>query len=430
MKSNLYYIIRREFMVKVKKRSFLLITFLTPLLILFFMAVVAFFVYSTMSEETEISVWDPAGKISPSLYSSHSMKIQRLPSDMDLATAKKICDSSEHNLLIIPRDMAIDSLSQNISMYGKNSPGDMVLRSLENQLDDILTQMKLRRMDINIDMVDQARTHTRIKILDENDEDVTLKATVAKVVSFVAFFLMYFFVILYGARVMRSVMEEKTSRVVEVMLSSVKPKELMYGKIFGSTLVSFVQFAIWGLMLAVGYAILALLVGNMAHISGGSAPGMNNTEDLALTLEALGELNIGTIVFGFLFYFVFSFLVHSALFAAIGAMVDNQTDSQQFMLPIMLPMMIAFYASFGIVENPDSSMAFWMSIIPITSPMAMMARLPFGVPLWELVLSMGLLVAYFILIVRMSARLYRIGILFSRSKPSYKDVWKWLRQPM
>ncbi len=407
-----------------------MITLLTPLLILLFMAIVVFFVYSSMSEETTLAVWDPSQVVSQELESTSTLKIEPLDTKLNLAQAKKRADSLEQNLLIIPPQYSIDSLESHISIYGSSSPGDLVMSGLKSQLNEIITDKKLRNSNIDIALVEDAKTKTKITLLNEKNEDVTLQGDVAKGVSFVAFFLMYFFVVLYGARVMRSVMEEKTSRVVEVMLSSVKPKELMYGKIFGSTLVSFVQFFIWAIMILIGYSLIGFLMGNMANISGGSLPEMNNQNNLSLAMSAIQDLNIGQIVFAFLFYFVFSFLVHSALFAAIGAMVDNQTDSQQFMIPIMMPMMLAFYASFGIVENPDSSMAFWMSIIPITSPMAMMARIPFGVPTWELLLSMALLVIYFVLIVRMSSKLYRIGILFSRSKPSYKDVWKWLRMPM
>ena len=250
-------------------------------------------------------------------------------------------------------------------------------------------------------------------------------------------FLIYIFIFLYGAMVMRGVMEEKTSRIVEIIISSVKPIQLMMGKILGIALVGFTQFALWvSLTFVISSVATALLVSpadlNPVDMANGSEMLIQeadmNHSGLASVFEQLESINITFLLVMFLFYFIGGYLMYGSLFAAVGSAVDSETDSQQFMLPITIPLIFSFIALQTILENPDSSLAFWCSIIPFTSPIVMMGRLPFDPPLWELGLSMVLLIVGFIFTSWLAGRIYRVGILMYGQKVNYKTLWKWIKQ--
>ncbi len=432
-RTNILHIIRREYLVRVKNRSFLIMTFLAPFILILFGVVVAFLISGSLNDENFVYIWDQTQKIESHLESTGQVTFLHTDPAKSLEDVKNEIDFEAQNFLLIidPSDtQSLDSLEQSIALYGINPPGLMMTEEIERQIEDEISKLKLAKQGLDFELVENAKSRVTLQITNEEEENISMEATVARGVSFVSFFMMYFFVFAYGARVMRSVMEEKTNRVVEVMLSSVKPRELMMGKILGNTLVSFTQFVIWLIMAALAMVVAQQFIGAGATPSTLPTQSASGTDmsEISQLLSSIMNLDLLTITFSFFFYFLFGFLTYSALFAAIGALVDNQQDAQQFMLPIMLPMMLTLYASFGIVENPNSSMAQWLSILPFTSSISMMARVPFGVPAWQLILSMVLLVLFFGLVVTFSAKLYRIGILVSRSKPSYRDLWRWLRQ--
>ncbi len=428
--STIRHIIRREYLVRVKKKSFVLLTFLAPFIVILFSSIVALLISGALNETNQVYVYDTTGKIEPILTASESINFVHTDPNSSLDSIKSSLnyDESDYLLIINPTDpQNLDSLEQGISLYSESSPGLQLTSDIENQIRNQLTKMRLMQEGIDYNRVEDAESDLTLKIINEENKNVTTESIVARGVAFFSFFMMYFFVFAYGARVMRSVMEEKTSRVVELMLSSVKPRELMMGKIIGNTLVSFTQFFIWLIMAGIALGIAQSLFGEVPQNPTMSQQNAEAASQVSLILSSIVDLDIPLILFSFIVFFLFGFLTYSALFAAIGSLVDNQQDAQQFLLPVMIPMMLTLYASFGIIENPNSTMAQWLSIIPITSPISMMARVPFGVPTWELILSIVLLVLFFLWTVRFSARLYRVGILASRGKPTYKDVWKWLR---
>ena len=251
-------------------------------------------------------------------------------------------------------------------------------------------------------------------------------------------YLIFMFIIIYGTSVMRSVIEEKTSRIIEVIISSVKPFQLMLGKIFGNALAGVLQFVIW--MISAGFLlfIITLIFGpeatNMNGVQGvGVSTEMANqvqetaNNDLQLVLAEMKNLPIMTLFFSFIIYFVGGYLIYSSIYAAIGAAVDSETDTQQFMMPVLMPLMIAIYVGFSVIENPHGPIAVGFSIFPLTSPIVMLMRIPFGVPWWQLVVSMVLLIITFLGMVWFAAKIYRVGILMYGKKPSYKELYKWLK---
>ena len=233
-------------------------------------------------------------------------------------------------------------------------------------------------------------------------------------------FLMYCvftFIMMYGIRVMRSVLEEKNNRVVEILISSVKPFELMMGKILGVTGVALVQFGVWVVMIFA--SVMTLGSSNVGMVSG--------VAEVQMVLSALSQINYGLILFVFVIYFLLGYLFYSAMYAAIGSAVDNETETQQFTLFAILPMMLGFYGSITIMNNPDGPMSFWLSMIPFTSPIAMLARIPFDVPVWELVLSIGILLISTLGMVFIASKVYRVGILMYGNKVTLKELWKWMK---
>jgi ABC-2 type transport system permease protein len=274
-------------------------------------------------------------------------------------------------------------------------------------------------------------------ILGESGSEKIGSTEVSMGLSMVGGFLIYIFIFLYGAMVMRGVVEEKTSRIVEIIISSVKPFQLMMGKIVGIALVGFTQFALWIVLTFVISTVATTILVNPADIDPsdliqGSEMLMQGVDveqgGLASVLEQLESINISFLLIMFLFYFVGGYLMYGSLFAAVGAAVDSETDTQQFMLPITIPLIFSFIALQTILENPDSPLAFWCSIIPFTSPIVMMGRLPFDPPLWEIGLSMVLLIIGFIFTSWIAGRIYRVGILMYGQKVNYKTLWKWIRQ--
>jgi ABC-2 type transport system permease protein len=235
------------------------------------------------------------------------------------------------------------------------------------------------------------------------------------------------FIIMYGVRVMRSVLEEKNNRVVEIIISSVKPFELMLGKILGVTLVALTQFSIWILMSVIGAIFLNT---GFATLQENFSSAGSNFDVLQIATQVshhLLELNFPLIITVFVLYFLLGYLFYSSIYAAVGSAVDNETETQQFTLFAILPLMLGMYGSFSIMNNPDGPMGFWLSIIPFTSPVAMIARIPFGVPIWQIALSIGLLVLTTIGMVFLAGKVYRVGILMYGNKATMKEIWKWIR---
>jgi len=334
--------------------------------------------------------------------------------------------------------------SKKVILYFKSHPGIMVQEKIRSGIEDILYENQLEREGIDMAKVDAA--HIPVNVItqkqSESGEEERTNTGVNMAIGFGAGILIYIFIFLYGIQVMKGVIEEKTSRIVEVIISSVKPFQLMMGKIVGIAMVGLTQFILWVIltMIFVGIGQVTFLKDfsdqtnpalqqNVIPSMPNQIPNQQNVNysEAAEIFKDIQNINFVQIIFAFLFYFLGGYLLYSALFAAVGSAVDSEADTQQFMMPITIPLVISFIAAQFIMQNPEGSLAFWFSIIPFTSPIVMMVRLPFGVPMWEFALSMGLLIITFIFMTWLAGKIYRTGILMYGKKVTYKELWKWLR---
>ena len=426
-------IIQREYLTRVKKKSFLLMTFLVPALIIAMYALIAYLSVNGADKATEVQVYDESGIFTSEFKNTETVSFSA--GKTSFAEAKKEAATNEDGFILhIPKD--IEQLSK-VELYSKKKVGLSALSTINAQLEEILRNKQLK--DAGIDAKTLATIKPDISIdskelTAEGEKDSSAGAAYA--IGFAAAILIYMSLFIYGAQVMRGVIEEKTSRIVEVVISSVKPFQLMMGKIIGIGLVGLTQFTLWIVLSTtlVGTAGKILLKDKVNTVKTELVEGKQNkaiaeaSNNPALTvINAVKTLNLPYIFACFLVYFLGGYLIYSALFAAVGSAVDNETETQQFMLPITLPLLFTYIMSFSfIINNPDSSLSFWLSIIPFTSPIAMMVRLPFGVPDWQLALSMVLLIGGFILTTWIAAKIYRVGILMYGKKASYKELAKWL----
>jgi len=317
---------------------------------------------------------------------------------------------------------------ENFTLYSNQQISLSVSKSIERQLEQLIEHEKLKLLGIDLQILEDASTEINIttKIISEDGNTSNSQAEASMGIGFLSGILIYMFIFMYGTMVMRGVIEEKTSRIVEVIISSVKPFQLMMGKILGVALVGLTQFVLWILL-----TIIISTVAELAFLDANvMATEMNSADQsviLAQVAEFTGGINLLQIFLAFIFYFLAGYLMYSALFAAVGSAVDAEADTQQFVLPITIPLILSFVLITPIMENPDGTLAFWMSMIPFTSPVIMMVRLPFGVANWELALSIGILIASFIATTWLAGRIYRTGILMYGKKATYREIWKWLK---
>ncbi|MEO8795014.1 MAG: ABC transporter permease [Daejeonella sp.] len=427
-------IIQREYFSRVKKKSFLLMTFLVPTLFIAMYAVVIFIFIKGDDKVKEFRVLDESGVFVNKLQDKKNIDFKYI--NGSYSDAKKELIASEGDfLLYIPKNY---EAKNQIEIVSEKKPGLNIVGDVQDQMENVLQNKRLLEAGIDTSIINQAKAKVIIQakqITEDGEKDASVGATF--VVGFVAAFLIYISLFIYGTQVMRGVIEEKTTRIIEVIVSSVKPFQLMLGKILGIGMVGLTQFLLW-IILSAGLATVAGTIMLKTDSSKAKIEQMKNNPDQNLQQpdartsaflnfsEAADTVDFPYIIGTFLFYFLGGYLIYSALFAAVGSAVDNETETQQFMLPITLPLIFTFIIGMNfIVNNPDSNLSFWLSMIPFTSPIAMMIRVPFGVPLWQLLLSMSLLIGGFIFTTWVAARIYRVGILMYGKKTSYKEIAKW-----
>jgi len=434
--NKIWLIIQREYWVRVRKRSFIIMTFLSPLLFAALMVIPALLATSSLfKEEKNIQVLDQSKIFRDKLKNTNKIKIKYLDQD-SLQARKNFEQSQDYALLVIP-NMSIDSPT-GFRLIGKKNISLDVETYLEEELERIIREERMRAMGIKQE--DLEKTKAKVRIATQTQEGKESSSGVIYAVSFLASILIYMSVFTYGVQVMRSIIEEKTNRIVEVVISSVKPIELMLGKIIGVAGVGLTQFLLWiVLTFALSSAVMALVGGDkiakqpIEQVQTLENPDLQRKAEqteIAPRIEkiskALSNLNIPLILGAFLFYFVGGYLLYSAMFAAVGSAGDNETEAQQFTLPVSLPLIVGFILAQSIINEPNSGLAFWLSIIPFTSPVVMMVRVASGVPMWELLLSMSLLVLGFLFITWLAARIYRVGILMYGKKVNFKEIAKWM----
>ena len=436
--SKIGLVIAQEYKNRVAKKSFLVLTLLMPLL---FVALIFTPIWLATLKDGEmklVAVVDQTGKYESVFTDNDAYNFELIGEPIDsLRTSEKRSDYEA--IVVISNDLA--TTPEAVTIYSEKQVNIELKNFIEQGLSSFVEKEKLLSHNIpNIqEIIDesQANVHVNtIKWSEDGSEEIS-SSEVAIGIGMVFTMLIYMFIFVYGAQVMSSVVQEKTNRIVEVLICSVKPFELMMGKIISIALVGLTQFGIW-LLLTIGLVVVA------GQFLGGSInpEAMVNVEqmsDAAAIQQASSELNFDNImamimsvnpfelISYFIIYFIGGYLLYASIFAAIGSAVDNETDTQQFMLPVTIPIIFAIYAAIYGAQNPDGPLAFWCSMIPFTSPIVMMVRLPFGVPMWEKLLSVAILIASFIGTTWMSAKIYRTGILMYGKKPSWKEMWKWLK---
>ena len=438
--NKILLIIKREYLSRVRKKSFIIMTILGPILMAGLILAPILLMDSSDEEKKEIWVCDENNLFESQFKDVDGTDYKFFKNDL-FQVKDQFITSDGYALVYIPKfeNENIDLLESSVKVYVHKPISLSNQNQISNNIESVIESIKLKEEGLTRDIIDRTRSNVNLNtiILGESGIEKTGSTEVSMGVSMFGGFLIYIFIFLYGAMVMRGVMEEKTSRIVEIIISSVKPIQLMMGKIIGIALVGFTQFALWvSLTFVISSVATALLVNpadiNPVDMANGSEMLIQesdmNQDGLASVFEQLESINITFLLAMFLFYFIGGYLMYGALFAAVGSAVDSETDSQQFMLPITIPLIFSFIALQTILENPDSSLAFWCSIIPFTSPIVMMGRLPFDPPLWEVGLSMLLLIVGFIFTSWLAGRIYRVGILMYGQKVNYKTLWKWIKQ--
>ena len=415
---KIWLIIKREYLVRVRKKSFIVMTIVGPLLMVALMIFPAYLANQTQEVRT-IAIDEDGFEFTNQIEDTDFLHFSKIPNQEAVLLKNDFSKSNYYALLRIKEN--------NFTLYSNQQISLSVSKAIENQLEQIIEHQKLKAAGIDLDILSEAESTVRIttKIITEDGNTTKSKAEASMGIGFICGILIYIFIFMYGTMVMRGVIEEKTSRIVEVIISSVKPFQLMMGKILGVALVGLTQFLLWILL-----TIAITSVAELMFINAGSmSTELSSTQQSSLLIELsnlTGGINLVQIFISFIFYFLAGYLMYSSLFAAVGSAVDAEADTQQFVLPITIPLILAFILIQPIMENPDGPLAFWMSIIPFTSPVIMMVRLPFGVANWELALSMGILILSFVLTTYLAGKIYRTGILMYGKKTSYKELWKWL----
>ena len=440
--NKLPLIIKREYLAKVRNKSFVIMTFLSPILMVAMVVLIAYLTKINDSEKRIIALLNESDYYAQEFLMSEGISYVHF-NDISLETAKdSAAQVGYYGLLYIPAGKELEKVSENAFLYTKEAPSTMILDKLDAIFQQRLRQERLQEMGVSrteFDAIDNRfEINTATFAGDLNVKGINeIKAFIGGGFGY----LIMMFIIIYGGFVMRSVIEEKTSRIIEVIISSVKPFELMLGKIIGTSLAGITQFAIWivsgGILLVIALTILNI---DPTSLNQGAAAGANfappvPTTDQNIQLYAQEIFNIpwAMLITFFLVYFILGYLIYSSIYAAIGAAVDNETDTQQFIFPIILPLMLAIYVGFfSVFSNPHGPIAVGFSLFPLTSPIVMLMRLPGGVgeggvPVWELATSILLLIVTFIAIVWLAAKIYRVGILMYGKKPSYKELFKWLK---
>ena len=437
--SKIGLVIQREYYERVRKRSFLVTTLLTPLLMVALVGGVIWMTTRDSSEAKAIEVIDNSGLVADRLEGSGTIEYRTATRTLEEINARH---DGVWGVLVIGSDVM--SHPDNVQLYTYSSSTLDTEMAISRSISDIIEAEKLKTYDIeNLSQIlADVRTRVTLKAYNvdtESGEEKESSSALSMILAYAFGFIMYMFVLLYGVQVMQGVIEEKNSKVLEVVVSSVRPFELMMGKIVGIACVAITQFVIWIAVLAVGgtLAVNALVPADLLAaaqgMSAGIDPGMMEAMNTAVAPDAaaaLGNLmDVGYLVkmlVVFLVYFAGGYLLYAAMFAAVGSAVDNIQDSQQFQMPVTLPIVFGLIGMLSAMRDPGGAMAFWLSIIPFTSPMVMVARIPYGVPAWELALSIMLLVATFMLMVWLAGKIYRVGIFMYGKKPSFRELAKWI----
>lgn len=427
-------IISREYLTRVKKKSFIIMTIVGPILMAAMMILPAFLANWSQATEKRVAVLDETGWFFEKFKNEDNISFYYV---FDAFEQEKDSALNRGDLLLyIPRPEL--NIPVNAELFSNKQPGLNVTSYIKSVMKQIVENKKLMASGIDPEIIKSSKVDINLVTIKVDEGGIEKKSNTEVEVglSIFAGLMLYFFIFMFGAQVLKGVIEEKSNRIVELIISSVKPFQLMMGKIIGIALVGLTQFLLWIILtlVIVGIAQLAFMGSDPASLDmmKGQQDMMaqmsqnGDMNPMAMVNDLLGSINLPVMIFSFIIYFLGGYLLYSSLFAAIGGAVDNDADTQQFMLPVSIPLIFAVAMSGVIINQPDSALSFWMSMIPFTSPITMMMRIPFGVQTWELALSMGLLIVGFVFSTWIAGKIYRTGILMYGKKITYLTIWKWL----
>lgn len=431
--NHLGLIIKREYLTKVKNKSFIIMTFLSPLIMVILISVVVYL--SQMNNDTikHIAVLDETNTMEETVSNTKLIKYVFLK-DLKVEDAKALSvEQKNYGLLYIPNKETIIESATSAKFFSESTPSLSLVSDLEKLITKKFSDIIL--VEKGYDLKEIKASKVKVNLYQESFEGEKTSKTdnvVKLVFGGAAGYLLFMFIIIYGNMIMRSIIEEKTSRIIEVIISSVKPTQLMMGKILGTSLAGISQFLVWiilgGILITISGSLFGLsTVPDSQEVINQTMMTNSNTEIQNLLL-AINHLPLINLAVAFIFFFLGGFLLYSSLYAAIGAAVDNETDTQQFILPILMPLILAVYVGFfTVIEDPHGTVSVVFSFVPFTSPVVMLMRIPFGVPVWEQIVSILILIFSFIGSVWFGAKIYRVGILMYGKKPSYKELMKWIK---
>ena len=434
-------IIQREYLTRVRKKSFLLTTFLVPLFFIgMYVGVIILTKKSFEESHAYVYIVDDSSDVIHKLNSSDNVTYLKEGQDLKQQISNLNNKEAKTSILHIPSDFYE---TQTVEFLSNEKPNLTISAEIKDSLNQIIKDKKFEELGITGNMKHSINSNVTInsKEIDENGSTTESNTEIAMAISLTLSILVYISLFLYGSQVMRGIIEEKTSRIVEVIISSVKPFQLMMGKIIGIGLVGLTQFALWIIVsISLAFIVSTTLVSkeelanqlinnsSQSMESMGSTGSTINEESILEIINLIQSVNLPQIILCFFIFFLGGYLIYSALFAAVGSAVDSETEASQFTLPITMPLLLTYALSFGVlINNPHGTVATWLSFIPFTSPIAMLVRIPFGVPTWQIIISAILLILGFIFTTWVASRIYRVGILMYGKKASYKELWKWFK---
>ncbi len=435
-------VISREYLNKVKKKSFLITTFVVPILFAAICILPSLLMLNVKEKSQKVAVVDYSGIVMPYFESNEAAEFTDCSGE-DPAVLKDELKSRGFDVLVVVSQLD-SAKSVSLQTFSKKPTGVDFNSGLRAKANKAVEQYRISTYQIaGLDQI-MKDVKADVKVneftLDESGNATVSESGIYMVISMVLGMLIYMFIAMFGASLMSSVIEEKSSRVVEVLVSSVKATELMFGKIIGIALVALTQFALWiilTLLLVLGASAIfgfgdlmnsADMMGMASTMNGVDVAAMAQNSEASVIFTTLSHIPWGTLIVSFFIFFILGYLLYASMYAAIGSAVENEADTQQLQLPVTIPLMLAFFIVFFAFKNPDSAVVWWGSMIPFTSPIVMLARIPYGVPVWEIVVSVALLFLTFVVMAWASAKIYKAGILMFGKKSTWGDLWKWLKQ--
>ena len=435
-------VISREYLNKVKKKSFLITTFLVPILFAAICILPSLLMMNVKEKSQKVAVVDYSGIVMPYFENNEAAEFTDCSGE-DPAVLKDELKSRGFDVLVVVSQLD-SAKSVSIQTFSKKPTGVDFNSSLRVRANKAVEQYRIGTYQIaGLDQI-MKDVKADVKVneftLDESGNATVSESGIYMIVSMILGMLIYMFIAMFGGSLMSSVIEEKSSRVVEVLVSSVKATELMFGKIIGIALVALTQFALWiilTLLLVLGASAIfgfgdmmnsADVMGMGANMGGVDMAAMAQNSEMSVIFTTLSHIPWGTLIISFFIFFILGYLLYASMYAAIGSAVENEADTQQLQLPVTIPLMLAFFIVFFAFKNPESAVVWWGSMIPFTSPIVMLARIPYGVPVWEIIVSVALLFITFVVMAWASAKIYKAGILMFGKKSTWADLWKWLKQ--